>query len=81
MKMAVPKTKEMVTTLKTLGVEGKTMIVLPEMDEAIRKASRNIPEVMTVVPSTMNLLDLLSRDKVLMTVDAVNAVTQWLGVD
>jgi hypothetical protein len=32
-----------------------------------------------VTPSTMNLLDLLSRDRVVMTVGAVNAVTQWLG--
>lgn len=81
LEMAAPKTKEMAALLKTLGIEGKAMIVLPEMDEAVSKAARNLPGVMTVVPSTMNLLDLLSRDRVVMTVDAVNGVTQWLGVD
>ena len=79
LEVAAPKTKEMAEILKALGVEGKAMIVLPDMDETVEKAARNLPEVMTVVPSTMNLLDLLSRDRVVMTVDAVNAVTQWLG--
>ncbi|MGI5835357.1 MAG: 50S ribosomal protein L4 [Chloroflexota bacterium] len=79
LELTSPKTKEMAVVLKTLGIDGKAMIVLPEMDEIVGKATRNLPEVMTVVPSTMNLLDLMSRDKVVMTVDAVNAVTQWLG--
>lgn len=81
LEITTPKTKDMAAALKVLGIQGKTMIVLPEKDEAVQKAARNLPEVMTVVPSTMNLLDLMSRDKLVMTVDAVNAVTQWLGVD
>ena len=73
------KTKEMVALLRGLGVEGKAMLVLPVMDEQVKKAGHNIPELLTVVPSTMNLLDLLSRDRVVMTVDAVEAITAWLG--
>lgn len=79
LEVAAPRTKEMVAVLERLGVEGKAMIVLPEMDDAVQKAARNIPEVLTVTPGSMNLLDLLSRDRVVMTVDAVKAVTQWLG--
>ncbi len=79
--VAAAKTREVAAALKTLGVAGKAMIVLPEADETVTKAARNLPELMTVVPSTMNLLDLLSRDRVVMTVDAVTAVTQWLGVE
>jgi large subunit ribosomal protein L4 len=80
LEMAEPRTKEMVALLKTLGVAGKAMIVLPERDEVVTKAAGNIPDLLTVVPSTMNLLDLLSRDRVVMTVDAVKAITAWLGV-
>lgn len=79
LEVSSPRTKEMVALLGTLGVAGKAMIVLPEMDEAVRRAGSNLPNLLTVTPSTMNLLDLLSRDRLVMTVGAVTAVTQWLG--
>lgn len=79
LELAAPRTKEVVSLLSTLGVDGKAMIVIPEADETVMRAARNVPQLMTVTPSTMNLLDLLSRDRVVMTVDAVNAVTEWLG--
>ncbi len=81
LEMAEPRTKVMAGVLSTLGLTGKTMIVLPEMDEGVRRSASNLPEVLTVVPGTMNLLDILSRDRVVMTVDAVNAVTRWLGAE
>lgn len=79
LQMEAPRTKEMYAILSTLGVAGKTMIVLSQMDESVRRSARNLPDVLTVTPGTMNLLDLLGRDRVLMTVDAVKAVTEWLG--
>lgn len=77
--MSAPRTKEMAAALAGLSVQGKSMIVLEKMDEVVRKAGGNLPGLMTVTPSTMNLLDLLSRERVVMTVEAVNAVTEWLG--
>ena len=77
--VAAPRTREMAGVLKALGVDGKAMIVLSEMDETVRRATNNLREVLTVVPGTMNLLDILSRDRVVMTADAVDAVTRWLG--
>ncbi len=81
LELQAPRTREMAAALRTLGVEGKAMIVLPERDDAVLRAAHNLPEVMTVVPSTMNLLDLLSRDRVVMTVEAVDAITRWLAVE
>ena len=77
--LSAPRTKEMAALLGTLGVVGKAMIVLPEMDDTVRRAASNLPNLLAVTPGTMNLLDLLSRDHVVMTVGAVEAVTQWLG--
>lgn len=75
------RTREMSGLLLTLGVSGKTMLVLPEMDESVQKASRNLPDLLAVTPGNLNLLDLMSRDRLVMTVAAVEAVTQWLGED
>lgn len=79
--LSTPRTKEVVSLLSTLGVEGKAMIVLPEIDESVIRAARNVPQLKTVTPGTMNLIDLLSRDRIVMTVGAVNAVAEWLGED
>lgn len=79
LEISAPRTKEMAALLGTLGVAGKAMIVLPEMNDTVRRAANNLPDLLMVTPSTMNLLDLLSRDRVVMTVGAVNAVTEWLG--
>lgn len=77
--METPRTKAMLAVLQALKVEGKAMIVMGQRDERVKMASRNIPGLMAVTPETMNLIDLLSRDRVVMTVDAVNAVNEWLG--
>jgi large subunit ribosomal protein L4 len=79
LEISTARTKEISALLTTLGVEGKAMIVLPMMNETVRRAAKNVPGLLTVTPSTMNLQDLLSRDRVVMTVGAVDAVTQWLG--
>ncbi len=80
LEIAAPRTKEMAAAMAGLGVVGKAMVVLPEMNDEIMRAARNLPELLAVTPGSMNLLDLLSRDRVVMTVDAVKAVTEWLGV-
>lgn len=79
LEMDAPRTKAMLAVLQGLKVEGKAMIVMGQRDKGVTMASRNIPGLMTVTPDTMNLIDLLSRDRVVMTVDAVNAVSEWLG--
>jgi large subunit ribosomal protein L4 len=79
LEMEAPRTKEMAALLSRLGVDGKAMIVLGKMDEAVRRSARNLPEVLAVTPGSMNLLDLLYRDRVVMTVDAIAAITKWLG--
>ena len=44
--MAVPKTKEFLGVLKSIGVEGKkTIVVTPELNENLLKSSRNIKRV------------------------------------
>jgi large subunit ribosomal protein L4 len=79
LEFSAPRTKEVVALLATLGVDGKAMIVVPEMDPMVQRAARNVSQLLTVTPGSMNLLDLLSRDRVVMTVGAVDAVTSWLG--
>jgi len=68
-----PKTRNMVTTLKNLGLEGeRVLIVTPEKDEVVSRSARNIPGVRVVRVSDLNSYDVVVSSKLLMTRDAVS---------
>ena len=71
MKFDEIKTKNMVSALNNLKVEGKTLIVLPEKNENVQKSARNIEGVKTSLVNTINVYDLLKYNKLILTVDAV----------
>ena len=71
LKLEAISTKRLVEMLEKLGVEGKTMLILAEPDEIIRKSARNIPWVILRVAPTISTYDVLKSDVVLFTKDAV----------
>lgn len=71
-----PKTKEMVKVLKNLNSAKKTLIVIPERDEAVLRAAANIPGVKTTYVNTINVYDVLNCDSFLITQEAVNKVQE-----
>ena len=71
-----PKTKDMVKILSNLKAGKKTLVVIPERDENVILASRNIPGVKTAYVNTINVYDILNCDYFLITKDAVNKVEE-----
>lgn len=71
-----PKTKEMVKVLKNLNSGKKTLVVIPERDEAVVRAAANIPGVKTAYVNTINVYDILNCDSFLITKEAVNKVEE-----
>lgn len=71
-----PKTKDMVKILSNLKAGKKTLVVIPERDENVILASRNIPGVKTAFVNTINVYDILNCDSFLITKDAVNKVEE-----
>jgi len=76
LKLAQPKTKEMVKVLKNLGVDGKALVVLPEKDEVVVRASGNIQGIKLASVNTLNVLDILNYDKFIITQEAVQKVEE-----
>lgn len=70
------KTKEMVKVLQNLKANKKTLIVIPERDEAVVRAAANIPGVKTAYVNTINVYDILNCDSFLITKEAVNKVEE-----
>ena len=74
--MAEAKTKIIAKMLKDLGVEKKALIVTPESDTAVVRAAANIQGVKTAHVHTLNVLDILSYDKFIVTEAAVKLVEE-----
>ena len=76
-----PKTKLMAQALKSLKAEGKVLIVADTKaaeNAHLELAARNLPTVKVILPSNLNVKDLLEADFVVMTEKAVNEVTERL---
>jgi large subunit ribosomal protein L4 len=54
------KTQEFVKFLKAVGVNGKALVVTPEVRDSIVKSARNIPGVQTTIATILNAYDVLN---------------------
>ncbi|MBR2571542.1 MAG: 50S ribosomal protein L4 [Clostridia bacterium] len=70
LELAEAKTRTVAKMLKDLGVAKKALIVVPEKDEALIRASRNIEGVQASHVGVLNVLDILKYDKFVITQDA-----------
>jgi large subunit ribosomal protein L4 len=74
-----PKTKEMARILTVLGVDSSALITTSELKENIVKSTRNLPRIKTIPANLLNVIDLLSHKRLLMTEAEVNKVEQLWG--
>lgn len=77
-----PKTKLMTETLKALKVEGKILIIadVKAAENAyLELSARNLPNVRIILPSNLNVKDLLEADNVIITEAAINEITERLS--
>ena len=80
--IAEPKTKLMVNALKSLNVSGKVLIVADTKaaeNKFLELSARNIPSVKMILPSNLNVKDLLEADFVIMTEASVKDITERLS--
>ena len=74
-----PKTKEMIQVLSDLELnDKKVLIVVNELDENLILASRNLPNIMVIEPTEMNVLDLVNTNVVLTTKETMKKIEEVL---
>ena len=70
-----PKTKQMITILKALGITGEScLIILPKADEVVWKSARNIPYVKVATCAGLNAYEILKPKKILLTREALSNI-------
>ena len=70
------KTKAFADVLKALKVEGKSLVVLPEVDEKVICSARNIPTVQTTQVGTLNVYDVLNNGTLVVTKEAIEKIQE-----
>ena len=70
------KTKAMVKVLANLNVEGKAYIVNEEPTVNVERAAANIPGVKTGLVNTLNVVDILNHDKLILTKAALKKLEE-----
>jgi large subunit ribosomal protein L4 len=76
--VAEPRTGLLKAKLSDMGV-AKGLIITAEVDGNLYLASRNIPDVHCLDAAGIDPVSLVSADKVIVTVEAVKKLEEWLG--
>ena len=69
-KLSSPKTKDFTAVLSKLDVKGSALVVVAELDDNLRLASRNVPRVEVTGADFLHTYQVLKSDKLLMTKSA-----------
>jgi large subunit ribosomal protein L4 len=78
LELAEPRTAALLKQLAKSGIS-EGLIVTRELDENLYLASRNVPNLHVVDVAGLDPVSLVAAEKVVMTVDAVKKVEEWLG--
>lgn len=75
LKFDAPKTKDMKKVLDALHVENALLIVGKDSDNVVLSA-RNLPDVASVAPETINVFDLLNHNTIIATKSSVASIEE-----
>ena len=73
-----PKTKAMVKVLANLNAEGKTLLVVDEINDNVMLSARNIPNLMLLEATGINVYDILNSNNLILTEAAVRKIEEGL---
>ncbi|RLL40753.1 50S ribosomal protein L4 [Oceanobacillus piezotolerans] len=65
-----PKTKEIVNMLDAVNADAKALIVTADKNEVVARSANNLKSVKVLTVEEVNVLDLLTHDKLILTKDA-----------
>jgi large subunit ribosomal protein L4 len=70
------KTKSVATALKALGASNKALIVDAKTNEHLVRGAKNLPTSQWLAPEGINVYDIMRHDTLILTQDAVKAITE-----
>ncbi len=80
--LSEPKTSEMAQIMDQLAGKSSVLLIIPEKNEnydMIHRAANNLPDLKLLMANYMNIRDLLSFDKVIIPLAALEVIESYLG--
>lgn len=74
-----PKTKAIRQVLQNLVGDASALVLLADKNPNVELSTRNLDNAMTLRVTYLNIRDLLSHDKIILPLDALETITIWLG--
>jgi large subunit ribosomal protein L4 len=75
-----PKTKQIISILRSVGIERSALVVTAETDRGILASVRNLRKTKALPAAYLNVVDMLNYHSVLMTEDAVRVAEKLWAV-
>lgn len=75
------KTKDVANVLKALVGDHSALVLLADRNENVERGISNLDSALYLRASYLNVRDLLTYDKVIVPLDALNVLTSWLGTE
>jgi large subunit ribosomal protein L4 len=73
------RTKDFVGVLDALEARGRVLVVAPAVDERLRLSARNLPNVGVILADSLNVVDILNADVVLIEQPALARMDEVYG--
>lgn len=70
------RTREVATILKALGAGGRVLVVSPAPDRTLRLSARNLPKVVLIQADSLNVVDLLNADLIIIEQPALARIEE-----
>ena len=70
------KTRELVGYLANLNADGRVLVVAPGRDEKLERSAANLPKVEIILADSLNTVDVLKADTLLITEPALATMTE-----
>lgn len=79
--MDAPKTKEIAQMMQRLVGNNSALLVIPGPDVTVERSARNLADVKALYANYLNVRDVLGHNKLVMSVEALEAVVDFLDVE
>ena len=70
------RTRELLAILAALKADGRVLVVAPGRDEKLVLSARNLPDVDVILADSLNVVDLLNADVVLIEQPALERMAE-----
>ncbi len=78
LELSEPRSRLLKAQLNDMGMD-TGLLVTAELDQNLYLASRNLPGIHSLDVAGLDPVSLVTADRVIMTVDAVSRIQEWLG--